>query len=215
MFDYKANRHQSVMLSLLCESYANAIERLVVLNAKSSLEKWLLSINTYIDPNSYKPMLYRSQALLGLQRALTLGIFVFLKLNRGREWSQDDTWSVVSKVASDDTNTSPVECLALEYFLDRLGEDLNSRFIQLTTPFFFALSRCEKQYSEISTGDGLTEEQFELQIEEAVGHLVSVTCCALSATASIKAMAASVFAYSMDFNASEGRGMPSEARYST
>jgi|GEM_PF-2624997 len=144
-----ASEFQFVRDALLCESFANALERLAGALGDADAQRLYYRLNSYVQYSADQmALLLESVALFGLRRIFQLALLAYLHVNLHIEQA--------SQLAVDifiDTVFSEVMLTRGER--DLLGVlvsttfTLRKEFLVETTPLFFRQFGCETQYAQL------------------------------------------------------------------
>lgn len=164
-----------VLLCLLCEAYANAVERIASLEATSEEHRLLFALNSYCLPST--SILGREcRRALPLTHLLLLGIVVFLIVNCNLEWTGKEFDAFVSYLPRDTeaADMSDKQKLLAQLLAETLSADLNKTFIRGTNRLFFRYIDCEAEYMEMCSTGPLSTMTGE--VLEHVLLLATMTC---------------------------------------
>ena len=174
----QAKNTRFVLSCLLAESYANAVERLASFAADSHAHKFLFTLNSFVESRKATAVA-GSLSVLGIERALSLGICVFLRLNRRLQWTAADTNGLLQLWYPD---RSPTDCtpLIVEILAEHFSGGLNSTFINETNPVFFAYMGCKEAYDNVCSGEVPIDPEDWQEASTCMTELVTLTVGGLS-----------------------------------
>lgn len=160
-----------VLVYLLCEAYANAVERLAALQATPGAHQLFFGLNSFVD--SQPPALIDSVGVVGFEKVLPLALAIFLRLNRRCHWSSRDTAAIVASGSR--TGLGHPESIILASLAGSFAQDLNMTFIMQTTPSFFRFMGLEREYESVCSGDFVNDPGVEELLDRRINDLLQKT----------------------------------------
>jgi hypothetical protein len=133
-----------VVICLLCEAYANAIERLAGAMAASEPHKMFIILNSYVEPESLR-LLSTALKFIPPEDLLLFCISIFFRVNRCVQCQETDIARVIQIL----TPRAQAERGVLQMLGLALSNTLSRAFVNETTPMFFAAQQCEGEYEEV------------------------------------------------------------------
>jgi hypothetical protein len=139
-----ANKLCYVVVCLLCEAYANAIERLAAAMAASETHKTFIALNSYVEPAGLR-LLSTALNFIPAEDLLLFSISIFFRVNRCVQCEEADIARVIQMLVPG----SQAESGVLQMLGLTLPHTLSKKFVNETTPIFFAAQQCEREYEEV------------------------------------------------------------------
>lgn len=163
----------SVLLYLLCEAYANTVERIGATFIASPEHTVFYGLNSYAQPSGAF-LLRRALPVLGFALTFSIGLMATLRLNINHTWSEAD----IEQLLSDWRNcghyiSQSDECVVA--ILLRHGFSLNTGFTAQTTPIFFEYIGRKQEY-DLLCSQGVAYFNASLARIEGLNRLLDRTC---------------------------------------
>jgi len=162
-----------VILHIVCEAYANAIERIAASLADSPEHRVMFASNSYVDPKDYR---YIRDCIdgVGIQQVLFFALCIFLRLNYGWSLREVDVELLVRDWIKQQGGSN-TEALAMKVLCQRLSLSLDGSFVTLTNPAYFGYLGLAKEYSR-TCGSGVLDVNQSDFVVCAIQELITQTC---------------------------------------
>ncbi|MGB6718387.1 MAG: hypothetical protein WBE47_15665 [Candidatus Acidiferrales bacterium] len=165
-----------VLLSIVCEAYANTIERLVSSLADSELHAVFFTLNSFLECRPDVCALVRDTIrTLGLPRTFMAGMLTFLYLNTHDENTNETVGNMIVDVTLPECDETDPRRYLLKALIN-YGFGLNKKFRTETTPVYFRYLGCEEEYHRLCTQPMGVDWLSSTGIFEAVSVLSDLTC---------------------------------------
>jgi hypothetical protein len=185
--DLNQDKHVYVVLCLMCEAYANAIERIAGFLADTQTHRFFFSLNSFVDlPTA--PVISQVINILDVKRLMLWGMLVFLRLNCNAPWTELDTEALIQDWRATQNAPPDAEIFAMRVVMQRLSTSLDRGFIQLTNPSFFRYMNCEEAYRSICQQGISVSSESATSLLESLSTLVNITCEKLDLARTLRTM---------------------------
>lgn len=162
-------RQQFVIKSLICECFATGVERVACGLADSNSHILFCALNTYVnyDPERHA-LLSAAIKKLGIRTILRLACIWFFREN----YTGDDDKSVIERVARllSERHSTVLDAASIGELLAKFK--LNPNFRDETTPNYFELLGCRKEYEQVKEADFLRQDDPCAAIMEEIDWLL-------------------------------------------
>jgi hypothetical protein len=148
-----------VITALVCESFANVVERLAAVLADFYPHNLFFHLNSYVEYQAQKTRLIKdAMAIFGTENILRFGFLGFFFSNL-RPGSPDDVMcETFIRAVFKDVSLSAAERSILKLLCEN-AFIINGAFREETTALFFRMFHCEEQFRQVAkielTFDGL------------------------------------------------------------
>jgi len=173
--ELRENKNTYVLVALLCESYANTIERLAAALATSPTHQIFYTMNSYIEPPTGGTFLRDCIRVFGLTKVSAVGMLVFLHYNCHDVALTAHSKRAIFEAASERQRLTESEAALLNALVGN-GFGLNRKFRTETTPMFFRYLGCEQEFQQICRALFEPGALSSLGIPDSIADLLSATC---------------------------------------
>lgn len=168
-------KDQYVVVAILCEAYANTVERLAASLATPEIHKLLYTANSFVQlPEGISDLIANSICVFGLEKVFIIGMLSFWHENIHDEVSESDL-NVIIDVAFDHQTLSESKRRLL-HTLIRRAFFLSKGFRGETTPLLFRYLGYEKEFRDLCRLPFHTRAISSLAIMGSIHKLVGPTC---------------------------------------
>lgn len=171
-----STKHEYVIVSLLCESYANTIERLAGALATSDVHRLFFTLNSYTDGRDRVGSLLRDAVrIFSLADTFRIGILAFMHLNTHPESPDEAAINTIIDTAFHGRPLTDPKRVLLKVLVNN-GFGLSKRFRTQTTPLFLTYMGCDKEFQFICQQPFTQDTILSMGILDSANRLISVTC---------------------------------------
>jgi len=159
------SRETYVLLLLLCEAYANTMERLASIHALLPMDKLLFSLNSWVNPgDSSLQFLSPAVRALGWSEAFSVCMITFFLLNiHSGDLPQSASRALMLSFCGSEEVTDARSAVVNMLVTDCSVSGLSKTFRSETTPAFFQYIGCAEHFSKY------TKMTFEPNVLESLG----------------------------------------------
>jgi hypothetical protein len=137
------------MLCILCEAYANTVERLALASAKSRTHRLYFTVNSFVRPSDQVGTVLRGALdTFGLRTMLLAGMLAFCFLNIQPGPLSDEYCTTILKALAKCVRLSETEQVFMGVVINAAFR-LNTRFSAETSPLYFQYLGCAEEFQEL------------------------------------------------------------------
>lgn len=174
--EHQADKDKYVYVCILCEAYANLVERLAAAEATSDAHRFFFTVNSFVECREDVCSLLRdSVRILGLTQTFFIGMLTFYYLNTHDENPGDQVAETIIDTTFAGRSLSDAG-RGLAKALINQGFGLHQRFRTETTPLFFRYVGCENEWQSLCQRPFDQETLRVTHVVDAVSRLSRATC---------------------------------------
>ena len=171
-----SDKSMYVFVCILCEAYANLVERLSAAQAISDAHRFFFTVNSFVEYREDVGSLLRdSIRLLGINQTFLIGMLTLYYLNTHEENPSNQVAETIIDIAFMGRALSDIG-RGFSRALINQGFGLHQRFRTETTPLFFRYVGSESEWEALCQRPFDEATVRQMSIVDAIAALSRVTC---------------------------------------